>query len=75
MLVLVASTTHIWVSGKGVHCPWKEPSFATVQKMLAADTTLSGPGGTGGSMEGGWRNVIGWGKTNERDSCTVDLSA
>jgi len=25
---------------------------------LAADTTLSGPGGTGGSMEGGCRNVM-----------------
>ena len=80
MLVLVPSATHIWervIPGGGVHCHWKEPSLATVQERLAADTTLSGPGGTaaGGSMEGGWRNVIGWGRTNERDSCAVDLSA
>ena len=62
MLVLVPSATHIWervIAGGGVHCHWKEPSLATVQERLAADTTLSGPGGTGGSMEGGCRNVIG----------------
>ena len=61
MLVLVPSATHIWemlIPGGGVHCHWKEPSLATVQERLAADTTLSGPGGTGGSMEGGCRNVM-----------------
>ena len=61
MLVLVPSATHIWeraIPGGGVHCHWKEPSLATVQERLAADTTLSGPRGTGGSMEGGCRNVI-----------------
>ena len=61
MLVLVPSATHIWervISGGGVHCHWKEPSLATVQERLAADTTLSGPGGTGGSMELDWRNVM-----------------
>ena len=31
--------------------------MATVQERVAADTTLSGPGGTGGSMED-CRNVI-----------------
>ena len=58
MLVLVPSATHIWemlIPGGGVHCHWKEPSLATVQERLAADTTLSGPGG---SMEGGCRNVM-----------------
>jgi len=61
MLVLVPSATHIWervIPGGEVHCHWKEPSLATVQERLAADTTLSGPGGTGGSMEGGCRNVM-----------------
>ena len=61
MLVLVSLATHIWemlIPGGGVHCHWKEPSLATVQERLAADTTLSGPGGTGGSMEGGCRNVM-----------------
>ena len=61
MLVLVPSATHIWervIPGGGVHCHWKKPSLATVQERLAADTTLSGPGGTTGSMEGGCRNVI-----------------
>ena len=62
MLVLFPSASHIWVkliSGGGVHCHWKEPSLATVQERLAADPTLSGPGGTGGSKEGGCRNVMG----------------
>ena len=62
MLVLVPSASHIWVKvipGGRVHCHWKEPSLATVQERLAADTTLSGPGGTGGSNEGGCRNVTG----------------
>ena len=62
MLVLVPSVTHIWermIPGGGVHCHWKEPSLATVQERLAADTTLSGPCGTCSSMEGGCRNVIG----------------
>ena len=61
MLVLVPSATHIWervIPGGEVHCHWKEPSLATVQERLAADTTLSGPGGTGGSMEGGCRNEM-----------------
>ena len=63
MLVLVPSATHIWdwemlIPGGGVHCHWKEPSLATVQERLVADTTLSGPGGTGGSMELGCRNEI-----------------
>jgi len=61
MLVLVPSATHIWervIPGGGVHCHWKEPSLATVQEKLEADTTLSGPGGTGGSVELGCRNVI-----------------
>ena len=43
MLVLVPSATHIWervIPGGGVHCHWKEPSLATVQERLAADTTL-----------------------------------
>jgi len=31
---------------------------ATVQERLAADTTLPGPGGTRGSMEGACRNVM-----------------
>ena len=41
--------------------------MATVQERLAADTTSSGPGGTGGSM-GGCRNVIvvAGRSTNER---------
>ena len=30
-----------------------------MHERLAADTTLSGPGGIGGSMEVGSRNVIG----------------
>ena len=62
MVVLVPSASHILVKlipGGGVHCHWKEPSLATVQERLAADTTLSGPGGTGGSREGGGRNVMG----------------
>ena len=62
MLVLVPSVNHIRVKvipGGSVHCHWKEPSLATVQERLAADTTLSGPGGTGGSKEGGCRNVMG----------------
>ena len=58
MLVLVPSANHIWVPGGRVHCHWKEPSLATVQERLAADTTLSGPGSTGGSREGGGRNVM-----------------
>ena len=61
MLVLVPSASHIWVKvipGGRVHCHWKEPSLATVQERLAADTTLSGPGGTGGSREGDCRNVM-----------------
>ena len=61
MLVFVPSVTHIRervIPGGGIHCHWKEPSLATVQERLAADTTSSGPGGTGGSMEGGCRNVI-----------------
>ena len=72
MLVLVPSPTHIWervIPDGGVHCHWKEPSLATVQVRLAADTTLSGPGGTGGSIEGGCRNVIGRGATNGRYNC------
>ena len=72
MLVLVPSATHIWervIPGGGVHCHRKVPSLATVQERLAADTTLSGPGGTGCSMEGGCRNVSGRRETNERDSC------
>jgi len=39
MLVLVP--THVWervIPGGGVHCHWKEPSLATVQERLAADT-------------------------------------
>ena len=62
MLVLVASATHTWervIPGGEVHCHWKEPSLVTVQERLVADTTLSGPCGTGGSMDGGCRNVIG----------------
>ena len=62
MLVLVPSVNHLWVKvipGGRVHCHWKEPSLATVQERLAADTTLSDPGGTGGSKEGGCRNVMG----------------
>jgi len=58
MLVLVPSATHIWervIPGGGVHSHWKEPSLATVQERLAADTTLSS---TTGSMEGGCRNVM-----------------
>ena len=61
MLVLVPSATHIremLIPGGGVHCHWKEPSLTTVQERLVADTKLSGPGGTGGSMEGACRNVI-----------------
>ena len=72
MLVLVSSATHIWeilIPGGGVHCHWKEPSLATVQERLAADTTLSGPGGTGSSVEWGCRNVIGRGVTNKRGNC------
>ena len=71
MLVLVSSATHIWemlIPGGGVHCHWKEPSLATVQERLEADTTLSGPGGTGGSMEGGCRKVHG-GVTIGRYNC------
>ena len=74
MLVLVPSATHIWekvIPGGGVHCHWKEPSLATVQERFAADTTLSGPCGTGSSMEGGCRNVTGRRKTNERDKCIM----
>ena len=61
MLVLVPSATHIWervIPGGGIHCHWKEPSLATVQEKLEADTTFSGPGGTSGSMEGGCGNVM-----------------
>ena len=61
ILVLVPSATHIWervIPGGGVHCHWNKPSLATVQERLAVDTTLSSPGGTGGSMEGGCRNVM-----------------
>ena len=61
MLVLVPSATHIWVKvipGGRVHSHLKEPSLATVQERSAADTTLSGPGGTGGSKEGDCRNVM-----------------
>ena len=76
-LVLVSLATHIWervIPGGGVHCHWKEPSLATVQERLAADTTLSGPGGTGGSMEGGCRNMIGRGATNGRYNCIYCLT-
>ena len=62
MLVLVPSANHIWVKvipGGRVHSHWKEPSLVTVQERLAADPTLSGPGGTGGSKEGGCRSVMG----------------
>ena len=58
MLVLVPSANHIWVKvipGGRVHCHRKEPSLATVQERLAADTTLSGPGG---SREGDCKNVM-----------------
>ena len=61
MLVLVPSASHIWVKvipGGRVHCHWKEPSLATVQERLVADTRLPGPGGTGGSKEGGRRKVM-----------------
>ena len=61
MLVLVPSASHISVKvipGGRVHCHWKEPSLATVQERLAADTRLSGPGGTGGSKEGGCRKLM-----------------
>ena len=61
MLVLFPSATHIRemeISGGGIHFHWKEPSLATVQERLAPDTTLSGRGGTVGSMEGGCRNVM-----------------
>jgi len=61
MLVLVPSATHIWekvIPGGEIHCHLKEPSLATVQERLADDTILSGPGGTGSSMDGGSRNVI-----------------
>ena len=71
MLVLVPSTTHIWervIPGGEVHSHWKDPSLATVQERLAADTTLSGPGGTDGSVELGCRNVIDRGVTVERDN-------
>ena len=76
ILVLVPSATHIWemfIPGGGVHCHWKEPSLTTVQERLAADTTLSGPGGTGGSMEGGCRNVmlVVGRKTNERNKLPI----
>ena len=70
MLVLVPSATQIWervIPGGGVHCHWKEPSLATVHERLVADTTSSGPGGTGGSTEGRCRNVMLVGRaTNER---------
>ena len=62
MLVLVPSASHLWVkliSGGRIHSHWKEPSLATVQERLAADSTLSGPDGTVGSKEGGCRNVMG----------------
>ena len=65
------SATHIWervIPGGEVHCHWKEPSLATVQERLAIDTTSSGPGGTGGSVELGCRNVIDRGVTVERDN-------
>ena len=71
MLVFVLSATHIWervIPGGGVHCHWKEPLLATVQERLVADTTLSGPGGTGSSTEGGCRNMSGRGVTVERDN-------
>ena len=61
MLVLVPSASHIWVKvipGGGVHRHWKEPSLATVQERLAADTKLSGPGGTSGSREEDCKNVM-----------------
>ena len=54
MLVLVPSATHIWervIPGGEVHCHWKEPSSATVQERLAADTTLSSLGRRIGSIE------------------------
>ena len=76
MLVLVPSASHIWVKvipGGRVHCHWKEPSLATVQERLAADTRLSGPGG---SKEGGCRNVmesVGRGTENKiQNSVTVE---
>ena len=71
MLVLVPSATHIWervIPGGEVHCHWKDPSLATVQERLAADTTSSGPGGTGSSTGWGCRNVIDRGVTVERDN-------
>jgi len=81
MLVLVPSATHIWemlIPGGGVHCHWKDPSLATVQERLVADTTFSGPGGTGGSMEGGCRNVmlVVGRSTSEKEKCisSHDLS-
>ena len=61
MLVLVPSVSHIWVKeiprGR-VHCHWKEPSLATVQERLEAETTSSGPAGTGGLKEGGCCNMM-----------------
>jgi len=54
VLVIVPLVSHIWakvIPGGRVHCHLKEPSLATVQERLVADTTLSGPGGTGGSKE------------------------
>ena len=62
ILVLVPSANHIWVKvipGGSIHSHSKEPSLVTVHERLAADTTLSGPGGTGGSKEGDCRNVMG----------------
>jgi len=42
MLVLFPSATHIServIPGGEVYCHWKEPSLATVQERLAANTT------------------------------------
>ena len=80
MLVLVPSASHIWVKvipGGRVHCHWKEPSLATVQEMLEADTTLSGPGGTDGSKEGDcWNMMLTVGRETEADTkhCYVAFS-
>ena len=64
------------IPGGRVHCHWKEPSLATVQERLAADTRLSGPGRTGGSKEGGGRNVMesmGRGTEEQWDTSSVTV--
>ena len=66
MLVLVPSATHIWervIPDGWVHCHWKEPSLATVQERLAADTTLST---TIGSICRNVMSAVG-SSTNERE--------